>query len=138
MKKLVFITLTIFILLLAASVYAAEETKTDSVIVTQDAILLNPHFDNLLKIGESAWYTEEENAGSTGYTWQAYIDNSGVYELVKIVKAYPQVKATGAPGRVAWEFKMIKEGIGNIKFDLLPPGKKEPETTIVVKLEVKK
>jgi predicted secreted protein len=49
------------------------------------------------------------------------------------------VKATGAPGRIAWKIKAIKEGEGAIKFELIPPGKKdEKEKDITVKLVVKK
>ncbi len=139
MKNLLVLTVMCSMLVLSAGIYAAQETKTDEGKITEEAILLNPHFENQLKIGEYAWFTEEENAGSSGYSWQAYVDNSGVYELVKIVSAYPHVKASGAPGRIAWQFKAIKEGKGAIKFKLIPPGKKQgKEKDITVKLVVKK
>jgi predicted secreted protein len=140
MKNLLVVTVMCSLLVLSAGIYAAGETKTEEgKKITENAILLDPNFVNILKIGEYAWFTEEENAGSTGYSWQAYVDDSGIYELIKIVSAYPHVKATGAPGRIAWKIKAIKEGEGAIKFELIPPGKKdEKEKDITVKLVVKK
>jgi predicted secreted protein len=142
MKNLLVVTVMCSMLVLSAGIYAAQETKTEEgEKITEKEILLDPNFENILKIGEYAWFTEEENAGSTGYSWQAYVDNSGVYELVKIVSAYPHVPigVTGAPGRIAWKIKAINEGKGAIKFELIRPGKKhEKVKDITVKLVVKK
>ena len=101
-----------------------------------EGILLNSHFVNKLKVGgELAWFIKDYNA-STGYTWQCYPDNSGVYEISEQVTLHPSTDAVGVPGSIIWKFKAIAKGKGNIAFELMPPGSKEPSERIIISVEV--
>jgi len=104
----------------------------------ETGILLNSHYVNKMKInGELAWYTEEMNA-STGYNWQVIVDYSGVYEHVETIFLHASVNAAGVPGRIIWKFKAVREGKGNVLFELFPPGSEKPVKTTAVYIEVSK
>jgi len=106
-------------------------------LMGENGILLSEHFTNRVQInGELAWFMEEDNSGSTGYTWGYTPDNSGVYELVEEILLHASVPgATGVPGQKIWKFKAVRAGTGGILFELYPPGQNEPVKTVKVTIE---
>ncbi len=97
-----------------------------------EAILLNSHFTNKMKInGEAGWFPRDYNA-STGYTWKFRPDNSGVYEAEEELILHPSTDAVGVPGQIMWKFRAIREGEGKAMFELFPPGRNEAVETVIV------
>jgi predicted secreted protein len=102
----------------------------------KSGILLNEHFVNILMVNKDlVWAILDSNA-STGYTWSYVPDNSGLTELEEELTLHPSAKATGVAGKKAWIFKAARKGVGTLRFDHHAPGKKEPETSIIYKIEV--
>ncbi len=102
----------------------------------KEGIALNSKYVNKMKTnGELGWFLKEENA-STGYRWNCYPDNSGVYELVEEGTLHPSTEAAGVPGMKFWKFKAVGKGKGAVKFELLPPATKEAAEEVIVNIEV--
>lgn len=99
--------------------------------------LVIKNFSYPLKIGEVGCFSGEESA-STGYSWKAIVDNSGVYELAE-KEVHPQMPPIpGASAMIIWKFRAVKEGKGSLIFELYTPGKREPIEKVVFKIEVTK
>lgn len=97
----------------------------------KEAILLQNHFMNKMKIdGELGWFTREYNA-ATGYFWNCTPDNSGVYEMVEELILHPSTEVVGVPGQMNWKFKAVKKGKGTIMFELNSPSGEQVQQIII-------
>jgi Predicted secreted protein len=103
----------------------------------KEGILLTEHFENFMSInGESTWVIKDYNA-STGYRWEYRPDNSGTTELLEVVTLHPATKAVGVAGKMGWKFKALKNGSGEILFELFPPGQQRAIEKSLYKVTVK-
>lgn len=77
----------------------------------------------------------EANA-TTGYEWTAFIDNSGVYEIVQEHYIPDNNGLVGAGGMYTAILKSIKPGTGSIKFEYKRYWEKSAIKTVIYSIKV--
>ncbi len=110
-------------------------------ILHENGILLDVLTVNEIPLnGQLGWYIVDENYLRL-YRWVYKDDFSGIYKLVEGTSLYHSTGNAGEtwlPGKRIWKFIGLKEGQGQIKFELYHKNETIPVKTDIIKIKVVK